>query len=145
MTKEILISGDLRQICFDTPSRNLNMVEVLNEVLRMNVYPTLYFDVIPFREDDDLSALLAFYMEKSPMYFDNRFIWSNLADIITGESKNIELPSPFIKNTPNDRLLEIGFFGRMWSKNSDALGGDHFSLSNIKYTANGMYLLVRFE
>ena len=109
MTKEILISGDLRQICFDTPSRNLNMVEVLNEVLRMNVYPTLYFDVIPFREDDDLSALLAFYMEKSPMYFDNRCIWSNLADIITGESKNIELPSPSLRTLPMIVCWRLGF------------------------------------
>ena len=37
------------------------------------------------------------------------------------------------------------YFGKMWRKNSDAMGGDPFVLKNIWYSANGMYVLVKFE
>lgn len=141
MTRDILLFGELRPIFFDTPFGNENMVYEMNEDLKKSLYPTVTFDVIPFRED--ASAILVYLTEKPTMDYDNRFIRSNLSEIITGEMQ-YELPYPITANKSSLRLLERNYFGKMWNKNSEAVGGDSFALTDIKYTANGMYLRLLF-
>ena len=67
------------------------------------------------------------------------------AYIITGDNGEDNLPYPFVGVLNYKKLLAIDYFEKMWRKNSDAMGGDPFVLKDIWYTANGMYVLVKFE
>ena len=59
--------------------------------------------------------------------------------VVTGEG------SPYKKMVSKTKDIDIDYFEKMWRKNSDAGGGDPFILKNIFYTANGIYVIVKFD
>ena len=70
----------------------------------------------------------------------NHSLTANIIDmVVTGEE------SPYKKMISKTKDIDIDYFEKMWRKNSDAMGGDPFVLKDIWYTANGMYVLVKFE
>ena len=68
------------------------------------------------------------------------------AYIITGDNGNDNLPYSFVGDLDRyKKLLTFDYFEKMWRKNSDEMGGDPFILKNIFYTANGIYVFVKFD
>jgi len=69
------------------------------------------------------------------------------ACIITGDNgKDGRLPYSFVGDIDcYKKLLTIDYFEKMWRKISDEMGGDSFILKSIFYTANGIYVFVKFE
>lgn len=141
MTKDILIFGSIRHINFHYIQDNKNMVLGVREELARRLYPGSSFDVIPY-EDENLAYIIIFYNEMEEGTRNS--IDSDMAFLLTGDDKDyVSLPFPFLSREEY-KTFTADEFGDIWEKNSVEMGGDPFILEEIRYTANGMYVKVKF-
>ncbi len=146
MTRDILLFGDLRPIS-DAINGNGDMVKTLNEKYARRTSIKIKFDVLP---TDELGKVLLVFLYGEDWENDNvkpGYVSSLQAYSITGDNDyDNPLPYPFVGDLKQyKKLLTKSFFGNMWKKNSDALGGDSFIMEDIWYTTNGMYVVVKFD
>ena len=147
MTRDILLYGGLCPINFDAINGNGDMVKTLNEKYASKTNIIVRFDVLP---TDELGAVLLVFLYGEKWENDNvkqEYVSSLQAYSITGDNDyDNPLPYPFVGDLKlYKKLLTTSFFGNMWKKNSDALGGDSFVMEDIWYTTNGMYVMVKFD
>ena len=147
MTRDILLYGGLCPINFDAINGNGDMVKTLNEKYASKTNIIVRFDVLP---TDELGAVLLVFLYGEDWENDNvkpGYVSSLQAYSITGDNDyDTLLPYPFVGDLKlYKKLLTTSFFGNMWKKNSDALGGDSFVMEDIWYTTNGMYVMVKFD
>ena len=145
MTRDILIYGGLCAISLDMIEGNGDIAKGLNDEYENRTNIKVRFDALTTGNQGEV--LLVFLMGGD---WNNKNINQNYVDIgqayiITGDNGEDNLPYPFIGDLKYKKLLAIDYFEKMWRKNSDAMGGDLFVLKDIWYTANGMYVLVKFE
>ena len=145
MTRDILIYGGLCAISLDMIEGNGDIAKDLNDEYENRTNIKVRFDALTTGNQGEV--LLVFLMGGD---WNNKNINQNYVDIgqayiITGDNGEDNLPYPFIGDLKYKKLLAIDYFEKMWRKNSDAMGGDPFVLKDIWYTANGMYVLVKFE
>jgi len=145
MTRDILLFGGICAICVDTIDGNGDVVRGLDEEYVNATNVNVRFDALPTKES---GVVLFVFLMDGDWKNDNRnqkYISSMQAYLITGDNGG-NLPYPFVGDLDHyKKLLTVDYFEKMWKKNSDAGGGDSFSLEDIWYTANGMYVLVKFE
>jgi hypothetical protein len=144
MTRDILIYGGLCAISLDMIEGNGDIAKGLNDEYENRTNIKVRFDALTTGNQGEV--LLVFLMGGD---WNNKNINQNYVDIgqayiITGDNGEDNLPYPFIGDLKYKKLLAIDYFEKMWRKNSDAMGGDPFVLKDIWYTANGMYVLVKF-
>ena len=144
MTRDILIYGGLCAISLDMIEGNGDIAKDLNDEYENRTNIKVRFDALTTGNQGEV--LLVFLMGGD---WNNKNINQNYVDIgqayiITGDNGEDNLPYPFIGDLKYKKLLAIDYFEKMWRKNSDAMGGDPFVLKDIWYTANGMYVLVKF-
>ncbi|UKK50615.1 hypothetical protein L6472_11405 [Prevotella sp. E13-17] len=145
MTRDILIYGGLCAISLDMIEGNGDIAKGLNDEYENRTNIKVRFDALTTGNQGEV--LLVFLMGGD---WNNKNINQNYVDIgqayiITGDNGEDNLPYPFVGDLKYKKLLAIDYFEKMWRKNSDAIGGDLFVLKDIWYTANGMYVLVKFE
>ena len=145
MTRDILIYGGLCAISLDMIEGNGDIAKGLNDEYENRTNIKVRFDALTTGNQGEV--LLVFLMGGD---WNNKNINQNYVDIgqayiITGDNGEDNLPYPFVGVLNYKKLLAIDYFEKMWRKNSDAMGGDPFVLKDIWYTANGMYVLVKFE
>lgn len=149
MTRDILLFGAIRPISLDAINGNGDMVKTLNEKYADRTNIRIKFDVLP---TDELGSVLLVFLYGEDWENDNvkqGYVSSLQAYAITGDYNDNDdnpLPYPFVGDLKlYKKLLTTSFFGNMWKKNSDALGGDSFVMEDIWYTINGMYVMVKFD
>ena len=145
MTRDILIYGGLCAISLDMIEGNGDIAKGLNDEYENRTNIKVRFDALTTGNQGEV--LLVFLMGGD---WNNKNINQNYVDIgqayiITGDNGEDNLPYPFVGDLNYKKLLAIDYFEKVWRKNSDAMGGDPFVLKDIWYTANGMYVLVKFE
>ena len=145
MTRDILIYGAICAISLDTIDCNGDIVKGLDKDYEDSTNINVRFDALTTGNHGEV--LLIFLMDGD---WNNKNINQNYVDIvqayiITGDNGEDNLPYPFVGNLNYKKLLAIDYFEKMWRKNSDAMGGDPFVLKDLWYTANGMYVLVKFD
>ena len=145
MTRDTLIYGGLCAISLDMIEGNGDIAKSLNDEYENRTNIKVRFDALTTGNQGEV--LLVFLMGGD---WNNKNINQNYVDIgqayiITGDNGEDNLPYPFVGDLNYKKLLAIDYFEKVWRKNSDAMGGDPFVLKDIWYTANGMYVLVKFE
>ena len=145
MTRDILIYGGLCAISLDMIEGNGDIAKGLNDEYENRTNIKVRFDALTTGNLGEV--LLVFLMGGD---WNNKNINQNYVDIgqayiITGDNGEDNLPYPFVGDLNYKKLLAIDYFEKMWRKNSDAMGGDPFVLKDLWYTANGMYVLVKFD
>ena len=145
MTRDILIYGGLCAISLDMIEGNGDIAKGLNDEYENRTNIKVRFDALTTGNHGEV--LLVFLMGGD---WNNKNINQNYVDIgqayiITGDNGEDKLPYPFIGDLKYRKLLAVDYFEKMWRKNSDAMGGDPFVLKDLWYTANGMYVLVKFD
>ena len=141
MTKDILIFGSIRHISITNKQENKDMVLTVRKELANKTYVPNSFDVIPYEEDCSAWIIILYdnMVECRKDAIDN-----TMGYLLTGEGYMIDLPFPIIPELKFRRIFTASYFGKMWEKNSVEMGGDPFILEEIRYTANGMYVKVKF-
>ena len=146
MTRDILLFGGICAISVDMIDGNGDVVRGLNEAYADATNINVRFDALPTKEPGEV--LLVFLMDgdRRNDNRDQKYVSSIQAYLITGDDGENNLPYSFVGDLDRyKKLLTVDYFEKMWRKNSDAGGGDPFILKNIFYTANGIYVIVKFD
>lgn len=145
MTRDILIYGSICPISLDMVDANAEIVKGIDEDYAKRTNLNVRIDVLPGNEKGSAQFVFLFDGDNKHENINPNYVSDIQAYIITGDHGEEELPYPFIGDMKYKKKYTTDYFGKMWRKNSDAMGGDPFVLKNIWYSANGMYVLVKFE
>ena len=146
MTRDILLFGGLCAISLDMIDGNGDVARGLDSDFADSTNINVRFDAIPTKE---LGEVIFVFLMEGDWQNDNtdqNFVSNVQAYIITGDHDESNYPYPFVGDLNRyNKLLTIDYFEKMWRMNSDAGGGDPFVLKGIWYTANGIYVSVKFD
>ena len=145
MTRDILIYGGLCAISLDMIDGNGDIARGLDKDYEDSTNINVRFDVLTTGKHGEVLLIFLMDGEWNNTNTNQNYVDIGQAYIITGDNGEDNLPHPFVGDLNYKKLLAIDYFEKMWRKNSDAMGGDPFVLKDIWYTANGMYVLVKFE
>lgn len=145
MTRDILIYGGLCAISLDLTDGNGDIVRGLDVDYENSTNINVRFDALTTGNLGEVLLIFLMDGEWNNKNINQNYVDSVQAYIITGDNGDDNLPYPFVGDMNYKKLLAIDYFEKMWRKNSDAMGGDPFVLKDIWYTANGMYVLVKFD
>ena len=146
MTRDILIYGGLCAISLDMIEGNGDIAKSLNDEYENRTNIKVRFDVLTTANLGEVLLIFLMDGEWNNKNFNQKYVSSVQAFIITGDDGENNVPYPFVGDVNRyKKLLTVDYFEKMWRKNSDEIGGDPFVLKDIWYTANGIYVLVKFE
>ena len=145
MTRDILIYGGLCAISLDMIDGNGDIARGLDKDYEDSTNINVRFDALTTGNRDEVLLIFLMDGEWNNTNTNQNYVDIGQAYIITGDNGEEKLPHPFVGDLNYKKLLAVDYFEKMWRKNSDAMGGDPFVLKDIWYTANGMYVLVKFE
>jgi hypothetical protein len=145
MTRDILIYGGLCAISLDMIDGNGDIARGLDKDYEDSTNINVRFDALTTGNRDEVLLIFLMDGEWNNTNTNQNYVDIGQAYIITGDNGEDNLPHPFVGDLNYKKLLAIDYFEKMWRKNSDAMGGDPFVLKDLWYTANGMYVLVKFE
>ena len=125
---------------------NGDIAKCLNDEYENRTNIKVRFDVLTTGNLGEVLLIFLMDGEWNNKNFSQKYVSSVQAYIITGDDGEDSLPYPFVEEINRyKKLLTLDYFEKMWRKNSDAMGGDPFALKDIWYTANGIYVLVKFD
>ena len=146
MTRDILLFGGLCAISLDMIEGNGDIAKSLNDEYENRTNIKVRFDVLTTANLGEVLLIFLMDGEWNNKNFNQKYVSSVQAFIITGDDGENNVPYPFVGDVNRyKKLLTVDYFEKMWRKNSDEIGGDPFVLKDIWYTANGIYVLVKFE
>ena len=145
MTRDILIYGGLCAICLDLTDGNGDIVRGLDVDYENSTNINVRFDALTTGNLGEVLLIFLMDGEWNNKNINQDYVDSVQAYIITGDDGENKLPYPLVGDLKYKKLFAIDYFEKMWRKNSDAAGGDPFFLKDIWYTANGIYVLVKFD
>ena len=146
MTRDILLFGGLCAISLDMIEGNGDIAKSLNDEYENRTNIKGRFDVLTTANLGEVLLIFLMDGEWNNKNFNQKYVSSVQAFIITGDDGENNAPYPFVGDVNRyKKLLTVDYFEKMWRKNSDEIGGDPFVLKDIWYTANGIYVLVKFE
>jgi len=145
MTRDILIYGGLCAISLDMIDGNGDIARGLDKDYEDSTNINVRFDALTTGNRGEVLLIFLMDGEWNNTNTNQNYVDIGQAYIITGDNGEEKLPHPFVGDLNYKKLLAVDYFEKMWRKNSDAMGGDPFVLKDIWYTANGMYVLVKFE
>lgn len=146
MTRDILIYGGLCAVSLDMIDGNGDIARGLDVDYENSTNINVRFDTVPTKELGEIMLVFLMDGEWENKNTNPDYVSNVQAYIITGDNGNDNLPFSFVGDLDRyKKLLTIDYFEKMWRKNSDEMGGDPFILKNIFYTANGIYVFVKFE
>ena len=146
MTRDILIYGGLCAISLDMIDGNGDIARGLDKDYEDSTNINVRFDALTTAKNGEVLLIFLMDGEWNNKNFSQKYVSSVQAYIITGDDGENSLPYPFVGEINRyKKLLTLDYFEKMWRKNSDEIGGDSFVLKDIWYTANGIYVLVKFD
>ena len=133
-------------VSLDMLDGNGDVVRGLDHAYSDETNIKVHFDAVPTKGIGEVMLVFLMDGEWGNKNTNPNYVSSVQAYIITGDNGKDSLPYPFVGSLDKyQKLLSVDYFEKMWRKNSDAMGGDPFVLKDIWYTANGMYVLIKFE